>query len=60
MSNVDLNFCYHGCNREDSQYGLHPRNQPVEAFSSRKIWTRILAANIFIPRQPMFKKVFAR
>ena len=30
MRDVDLKFTCQGFNRENGQYGLHPRNQPIE------------------------------
>ena len=39
MSDVELKCAYHGCNRVDGEYGLRPRNQPIEVSFSKKIWT---------------------
>ena len=47
MPDVDLKFAYYGYNREDGQYGLHPRNQPIEvSFFQEDINSRISATDI--------------
>ena len=58
MPDTDLKFTYHGFNREDGQYGLHPQNQTIAVSFPRRYELTNFSSGYFIPCNPRLKNSY--